>query len=323
MQRHLKVYLCMVALLALLAACGHKTEPVKIHRFEQVLFDTPTASLQDELIKQRSLYSSPLLNVHPDDPDFMAMLTGFVEDPTMREIYRTTDSLYHDLRWLEASLGEAMSRAAALCPEVNYRRFYTLITADFEDYQSRVFCHGQDMAISIERYALGAFGKFQHFGVPAYLVNLCRSEYILPDCMAAAARAHIELPEGDLTLLDYAIAEGKTLYFIQQTLPGTADSLLLRYTGQQLAWMEENVAQVWGWLIQNQALYSSDVSKMRNLIDDAPKTNAFGEGSAPRTVAYIGWQIVKKYMKKCNATMSELFKETDSRKVLEQSGWRP
>ena len=64
-------------------------------------------------------------------------------------------------------------------------------------------------------------------------------------------------------------------------------------------------------------------AQLRNFIDDAPKTNAFGEGSAPRTLHYIGWQIVKQYMKKSGRTVEELLGETDSQKILTQSGWRP
>ena len=65
------------------------------------------------------------------------------------------------------------------------------------------------------------------------------------------------------------------------------------------------------------------LSLFRNIIDDAPKTNAFGDGSAPRTTDYIGWQIVRAYMKKSGCTMQQLFEETDSQKLLTQSGWRP
>jgi uncharacterized protein YjaZ len=70
-------------------------------------------------------------------------------------------------------------------------------------------------------------------------------------------------------------------------------------------------------------LYSTDLVSFHNLIDDAPKTNAFGDGSAPRTTSYIGWQIVRRYMKKSGTSMSSLLEETDSRKILTESGWRP
>jgi uncharacterized protein YjaZ len=163
----------------------------------------------------------------------------------------------------------------------------------------------------------------QQFGIPSYIMNLCRREYIASDVMSTAARAHIMLPDGDLTFLDHAIAEGKTLYFLDQVLPSTPDTIKIRYTKEQMDWMEENLENVWGWLIQNNVLFTTDLSQIHNLIDDAPKTNAFGEGSAPRTGDYIGWQIVKKYIKKTGCSISELFAETDSQKILEQSGWRP
>ncbi|MBP3763663.1 MAG: hypothetical protein J6I49_07290 [Bacteroidales bacterium] len=313
----------LVSVMLAFVSCRSHTEQVQIHRFEHLLFSTPADQLSSTLAAQFDTYNSPLLNLHPSDPDYMAMLHGFVSDPTVRRIYKATDSLYHDLLWLEQSLGKAMQRASKLCPEVQCQRFYTLITADFQNYDSRVFCYNGDMAISIDRYAVGAMPDMQHFGLPAYLVRLCSREHILADCMAAAVRARIQVPEGDMTFLDHAIAEGKVLYCLEQLLPDQHDTILLRYSAEQLRWMQDNTKHVWGWYIQNEVLYSSDLAQLRNLIDDAPKTNAFGDGSAPRTGAYIGWQIVRRYMKKNTTDISRLLAETDSRKILTDSGWRP
>lgn len=301
----------------LLAACGHQAKPVKIHRFEQLIFDGnhSAASAGD--------FDSPLLNYYPDDPEYMAQLHAFVSDPDMRYIYRKTDSLYHDLSWLERDLGDAMQRARELCPDIVYNRFYTLITADFESYDTRVFCYDRDLAISIDRYALAEMAERNYFMMPAYLVNLSTREHILPDCMAAVASDHITLPEGDLTLLDHAIYRGKILYFLDQTLPDVPDHLKIRYTPEQLEWMQENVENVWGAFIQKQLLFSTDKFELRNLIGEGPKTNAFGDGSAPRTIDYLGWQIVKKYMESGDVTLADLFADTDSRKILNKSQWRP
>lgn len=308
--------LCIVTIVT---GCGHKAEPVTIHRFEQFLFAAPG----DKSHGSAADFDSPLLNYYPEDPEFMGAVADFCNDPVVRRTYEVTDSLYHNLSWLEQELGDALATARRLCPEVRYDRIYTLITADFGNYPNRVFCYGSDMAISIDCYALGHVEEMQMFGVPNYIMKLCSRKHIAADCMAAAARSHIVLPEGELTFLDHAIAEGKTLYFLDQVLPATPDTIKIRYTREQLEWMEANVAHVWGWLIQNNLPYSTDLAQLRNLMDDAPKTNAFGEGSAPRTGAYIGWQIVRKYMKKSGATMSELLADTDSRKILTQSGWRP
>lgn len=305
------------------SAVSGDTLPVHLQRFEQVLFDTPVDSLQSRLLNERETFRSPLLNCEPGNSEYMQLLRGFVTDPTMRYIYHVTDSLYHDLSWLEQELGIALGRAQKLCPEVEYSRFYTLVTADFDNYDTRVFCHNREMAVSIDRYALPSMEQKNFFGMPSYMVQLCRREYIVPDCVAAMAIDHISLPSHELTLLDLIIYRGKMLYFIDKVLPGTSEAVKLRYTPDQLAWMQDNVQNVWGWLIQKEMLYATDFTLMRNLISDAPRTNAFGEGSAPRTCDYLGWQIVKKYMADGNTSVTQLFADTDSQKILEQSGWRP
>lgn len=316
-QRYGQLCLCILVVSALLVACGKPKVEVKFDRFEQFLFEP------DHGGATAAQFSSPLLNYQPDNPQFMAAVDGFVNDEAVRYIYHVTDSLYHDLQWLEQQLGKSLTRAEKLCPSIHYDRFYTLVTADFDDYDNRVYCSDHELAISLDHYAVGNMQQYGCFGVPAYIVALCRPEYIVTDCMAAIARQHIVMSDGQLSLLDCAIAEGKVQYFLERTVPGAADTLRLRYTGEQLGWMERNVGQVWAKLIENRMLYCTDMTQLRNIIGEAPKTNAFGEGSAPRTTTYIGWQIVRKYMQKSGCSMTELFEETDSQKILSQSGWRP
>ena len=316
-QRCGTLHLCILLTALMAGACGPKPQKVDFLRFEQFLFE-PEKSNTDA-----SQFRTQLLNYQPDDPGFAAMLDDFRSDEAVQYIYHVTDSLYHDLGWLEGELGKALAKAGELCPTMQYDRFYTLVSADLYDYQNRIFCNDNELAISIDHYAVGEMNRYGNFGLPAYILALSRREYIVTDCMAAIARTHIELPDGQLTLLDYAIAEGKTLYFLEKTLPRTNDTLRLRYTGEQLQWMRHNEKKVWAWLIENRMLYCTDLAQLQNFIDDAPKTNTFGEGSAPRTVHYIGWQIVRQYAKRTGCTMEELFAETDSQAILTRSGWRP
>ena len=285
-MKRLKYILAAAALL--LGACNNGGVDVRFHRFERLLFDTPTESLQQVLDDSLQVYSTPLLNVAPHNQQYMQALGAFVNDPAVRRIYTVSDSLYRDLGWLEKTLGKALQRSNKLCPEMTYDGFYTLITADFEDYRNRVFCTDHELALSIDRYAVGKLPGT----VPAYIERISRPEYIAADCMEAIARANTVLPDGDLTLLDYAIAEGKAIYYAQQTLPKAHD-------------------------------YTTDLSQIRNIIDEAPHTNAFGQNSAPRTTSYIGWQIVSRYMKKSGASMQQLLYNSDSREILSTSGWRP
>lgn len=316
-----KLYILLTAVL-LLTSCN-SNETVKFHRLEQLLFTTPTNQLPDVMKTHQEEYNTELISFYPDEPEFVQMTQEFVSDPVTRDIFHITDSLYHDISDIERQLGRALARAYKLCPDMPHiERFYTMVTGDF-NYKFRIYSNCSDLCVGLDNYALEAMEKYHYFGMPQYIVRSLSHEYIVPDCMYVLGGLQCKTNDGELSLLDYAIIEGKKLYFMEQTMPGIADTILLRYTADQLAWMKDNVAPVWGWLIQNKLLYSTDIGQFHNIIDDAPHTNAFGQASAPRTTAYIGLQIVNRYMKKSGATMQQLFDNTDSRAILTASGWRP
>ena len=321
-QRCGQLCLCILLGLTLFAACGGKKgQRVQFARFEQLLFETPMDKLPAELKARQGEFNTELLMIAPDEPEYIQAVQEFVGDPVMRDIYRITDSLYHDLSDVERQLGSALARAYKLSPQMAHiRHFYTMVGGDFmTDY--RVYTNDIDLCVCLDQYALGAMERYQYFGVPYYMVRSLNREHIVPDCIMTLVTP--DIPEGEPTLLDYAIAEGKKLYFVEKAIPGIADTILLRYTKEQLEWMVHNVANVWTWLLQNKTLYSVDQSAWRNLVGDAPHTNAFGNDSAPRTVSYIGWKIVKQYMKTSGSSVEELLSETDSQKILTVSGWRP
>lgn len=314
--------LALAALVVVTASCGRKGEAVRFERFEKVLFDTPADQLQTKLSQQRSRFATPLINCEPENPMYMQQLATFVGDPIAKEIYRLTDSCYGDLGWLEKELSSAMGRARRMSDSVAPKRYYTMITGDMEDYRNRVFCYGGDLVLSIDHYVLPYTKHLGYFNCPMYIVNLSDRRYMAADCMAAVARSRIAMPEGEPMLLDYIVMEGKVQYFLEQTMPSTPDTIRLRYTAQQLGWIEHSEKDVWGYFLKNDLLYERDMARIHNFIDEAPKTNAF-RNSAPRTTDYLGLQIVRAYMKRSGASLDELFANSDSQAILQRSGFKP
>lgn len=313
-----------IAGMFLMPACHHNTatEAVQLHRFEKLLFATPVEQLQSTLIASGNEFNTDLLNIQPQNPEFMQMLAGFTQDPTMQDIYRIVDSLFGNLDEVAQSLGSALAAAQQLCPTLRYDKVYTYISGMF-DYDMRVGCNSHELIISLDQYALPYTQRYNYFNSPLFIVSQSNPNYMVSDCMQAIARQHIAIPQDhEMNMLDYMIAEGKAIYFAQLTLPGTHDSILMRYTKGQLSWMEKNEKNVWTYLLQNKVLYDNDYMRFHNFIDDAPKTNAFNE-SSPRTPYYIGWKIVSQYAANSGISMLELFEETDSQKILSQSNYRP
>ena len=319
-----RIFFIMTAAACIMLGSCHNAhvEAVQLHRFDKVLFETPVEQLQGKLASVGSEYNTNLLNINPQDADFMQMLTGFVSDPTMRDIYHLVDSVFGDMESQAQQLGQAFHLAEKLNPAIRYDKVYTFVSGMF-DYNMRVGCNSHELIISLDQYVLPYTGKYGFFNSPMFIVQQSRPEYMVADCMLAVAREHIAIPQDrDMSLLDYIISEGKAIYFAKQVLPDTPDSILMRYTASQLEWMKRNEENVWSYFMQNKLLYETDYMRFHNLIDDAPKTNAFKD-SSPRTTDYIGWKIVSSYMKNNNASLQDLFEETDAQALLNKSNYRP
>ncbi|MBR1793321.1 MAG: hypothetical protein IJ764_06765 [Bacteroidales bacterium] len=321
---HIWGLLCL-AVLVCIWGCNHPASRygVTVARFEQVLLDTSESDLPIVLEQFRRQYPSPLLHIYPEDERYMSMVSEFRADTIAREVYDTVMRYYPTLSWLEQELDKALIKAYDLDTAITYPIFITYISN--AGYATRVTADSESgsVTIAIDEYVTQHMRPYGYFGEPMYIVRQCGAEHIVPDCMSEIARQHIALPSQEMTLLDYMVAEGKVMYFLKLVLPNVEDSVLLRYTTSQLQWMDRNESNVWAYFIHNNLLYERDYGRLHNFIDDAPKTNAFQE-SAPRTHAYVGWHIVSRYIKKHpRLTLRQLFEETDSQKILYESGYRP
>jgi hypothetical protein len=297
---------------------------IDILRYEQVLFDTPTDKLPNAMLDFQTKFNSPLLNIYPDDAQFMAQVTGFVSDNTVRDIYNITQRHYRDLRWLEKELDAALQKAQALDAGIDINKFATFVSGYF-DYSQRILAdrNSKSLIVSIDQYAVSDMEKYSFFGLPLYIVELSDSIFLASDIMAEIARQYITVPdEKEITMLDLMVSEGKVLYFLDQVMPKKDDRLKIRYSEEQMDWMRENEGRIWAYFIQNELLYEKDYNRYHNFVDEAPKTNAFKD-SSPRTTQYIGWQIVRKYMENSKSTLKDLFANTNSQEILTVSKYKP
>lgn len=323
----MKKYFLFILVAVLLVSCNDKKKDsltettLKIHRFENLIFGTPIAELQQTLIDNQYDYRF-LFNTDIADPAYFEEIKYFASDTIMQQVYSVVVATYPNLSWLEQELTIAMARANELMPNNQPKNFYTLMTGTFA-YYDRVMCTDSFMAINIDQYAVKNMKYFNgYFGMPMYIVNLLDSMYLPIDCMSSYAISKIPQTYAEQSMLDLMILNGKILYFLDEVFPNVADSIKIRYTSEQMEWAEENENNVWGYFIQKNLLYEKDYTKIRPFVNEAPNTTVF-ENSAPRMTDFIGWKIVRRYMDNKNISIEELFKNTNSQQILTDSGYKP
>ena len=106
-------------------------------------------------------------------------------------------------------------------------------------------------------------------------------------------------------------------------IPDISDTLLMKYSREQLDWCYKKESLLWSLMVENQFLFSSDVQIQKKFMEDGPFTSVLSDAAPARLGHFIGWRIVSKYMANNDVSLSELLLETDNQKILKKSKYKP
>ena len=156
-----------------------------------------------------------------------------------------------------------------------------------------------------------------------YLTSRMDQPYIVSTSIETILRHWLQTEVVFEHLLDRMITEGKILYLLDRILPNTNDEFKIGYTAEEIHWCQKHESNLWAYFIENERLYVSDPLVVNRYTRDGPFTSAFGRESPSRTAIWIGWQIVRHYMKNNTETSLKKMLTLPSEQILQESGYRP
>ncbi len=332
-KKQLILQACSVLLVVVGAtACNHKPpyqanisniqiNPVTIERYEEVLFNINPLTLREDIEPHIDRFHF-FIEDKIDDPASLQGLYDYVTDPLIKELYLDTRDIWPDLSELEASLTEAFRYYRSHLPDMPIPKMYSYISG--LDYHLPIKYANNHLVIGLDMYLGRGYPKYRRIGIPAYQTIRMDPAYVLPDVMRMMGEKHLQQSTGvPDTFLDYMIYEGKLLYFMDCMLPQQHDTLKIGFTRSHTLWMQQNRGLAWSYYLENEMLYSTDRQMINKFIGDTPFTAAFSRESAPRTAVWIGWQIVREYMRRHpDVSLPELLQEQDAQKILHESRYR-
>ena len=295
--------------------------PVKIHRYDLDLFKVNPGHLQEGLMALKPEYPF-FLDADLNDTAKLAGMQQYLESPGNREFFEAVSAKYQNLGRIENQLTDAFRHFIHYSPGFRIPRVYAYISGG--DYDYPVQFADSVLLIGMDNYLGKDFKPYIGDGLPAYRIARMNEVNILPDCVDALVKVlyPIRLPGNNL--LEQIVEAGKRLYLIDAMIPGEADMLKIGYSQNQYNWIVKNEKHVWGAIISNRMLYSTDGKLIRSFMADGPFTAEFSKDSPPRLGEWIGWQIVTGYMENHpEVTLEALMNEKDAQKILSQSGYKP
>jgi len=322
-----------------LGSCRQNTKPdvsdvhltVKITRFDRDLFAGKSKNLLQTdtfLNRKYGKFYDDFIHRMVGNYDYTnsEILQTLYKDQAYTDLNDETEGVFKNLSDKEEELTQAFKYVRYYYPDAKIPQFISFISGFA--VQTPV---GDDyMGIGLDMF-LGKDSKFYKAivqSVPSYLSRRFSPEYMVPRLAETYAREEL-FPESDedRSFLSKMVHNGKILYFMDQVLSeDVPDSVKIGYTKKQIEWCQNFESDIWAYYLENNLLYDTDYQKIQVFLSEGPFTPGLGERneSAPKLGVWVGWQIVRKYMKENKEiSLQQLMKEHDAQKILTASRYKP
>ncbi len=301
---------------------------ITIQRFEKDLFkidfqafDSSIAALSGKYSEFFKIFNQGIIRVgHSTAPEYRDRLHSFITNLAVKMAYEKVNKVFPDLDSLDKELERAFKHYHYYFPGKLIPEAYTYISG----FNQSMVVADSILAIGLDKYLGKNSMVYEQLMVDKYLRKTMRKEMIVSDCMKAWGSTEFPLPDSvPGNVLSNILFHGKVVQFQRQMMPGVHDTLLLGFTEVELEWCEKYERMMWEYLIENNLLYEMDYMVINKLVNPAPYTSYFTRESPGRAAIWLGWNIVKEYMKAADVGLEELMSDHDYQKMLRESRYRP
>ena len=246
--------------------------------------------------------------------------TRRMEDPVQGLLAAAVDSVFSDFTKTEAEITSFYQHLKYYSKPLKMPRLITVLSD--VDYRNKIAVTDTIVLIALDTY-LGDDHEF-YKSFYDYIKQNLNSTQIVPDLATSYAEQLIYQPNR-VTFLAEMIYFGKQLYLKDLWIPFKSNSEKIGYSVSEYEWSEDNEFYIWQYFVENELLYQTDRKLLGRFIIAAPfsRFNLELDTESPgRLGQYIGWQIVKSYMKNSSTSVLEML-QMDPQEIFNNAKFKP
>ncbi|MGV3541372.1 MAG: gliding motility lipoprotein GldB [Rufibacter sp.] len=293
---------------------------VEIKRLEKQFFQVKSLPEMQEFLKQNPFFADKFLQQKDyPSPDILAQtLLRLATDTSIHKLVRESETTFGDMKDVEHDLENAFKHVKHYYPKFHVPQVQTFITG-----LSRDLYVGDSLMVLGLDFFIGRKASYRP-QAPQYILERYEKPYMVPTAMLLVSNKFNKTDFLSGAMLDEMIDFGKSYYFVEKMMPCAPDSLIIGYTGQELANVQYNEGKIWAHFIEKSLLYETGQFIIRKYIGERPNVPEISARCPGRIGTWVGWQIVRKYMENNpDVTLQQLMEEKNSRKILEASKYKP
>lgn len=330
------IILAWVILIVLITACSDQknnecvdqpdisgvTINLDIEYLHDKLLSVESKEELKELLKQHRVITTYFLKPeqYPNEDVMVDELYKKFSNAHIDTLQMEIDRVFGSFSTLETDLKNAFSHLKHYYPDTKVPRIKTVATG----FEHDMYISDSLIVIGLDYY-LGEGAKYRPLGMFNYMLERYAPEYIVPSIMLlyGISTDYNKTDLSDNTMLADMIAYGKSFVFAKHMMPCTPDSIMIWYTGEEMAGVRANQDIIWAHFVEEELLFENNHMVKKKYIDPRPKTYEIGEKAPGRIGTWLGWQIVKKCMDENNFELVEVMNQRDPQVLFNKSKYRP
>ncbi|HPW66793.1 MAG TPA: hypothetical protein PLY32_05635 [Salinivirgaceae bacterium] len=256
----------------------------------------------------------------PETRNFIDYLRLFLRNPEIRESYDSIKVVYGNFSKQKDEIEKAFSYIKHYIPDFQIPEIYTVVSG----FNESILMTDSAITISLDKF-LGQNSIFyERVSVPRYMRKRSNPEQLPVEVVRNWAYTEFENLDSVYNMANVMIYHGKIMYLMDAAFPKYPDHLKISFTENDIIWAKKSEKYMWAYILDKKLLFNTDLREIKKYTDDAPFVAVFGDDSPGRIGCWIGWQIVRSYMKKHpNITVNELLNINDHHQILIESGYSP
>ncbi len=300
---------------------------VTIHRFDKDLLTIDTLhfnegidSLYHRYPEFLPIFTSEVLDTnYRDTVAVRNLFHKFLTDTAFMAVNKKTLKTFDDISDIQKKVSDAFTYIHYYFPEVKLPDVYFYVSG----FNRSIMMNSKMIGIGTDYY-LGSDYPIYKSLTYSYMLENMQPKFLPTDLVSATLFRMFRMNSSEYRLLDNMLFRGKVLYLMSVFMPDELPEAIIGYSTEQLKWSKTNEKQIWGAIIDQKHLFSTDVMLIKKYMNDAPFTAPISQESPGRLGTWIGMQIVESYMRKnTNLTLRDLMNENNYQKMLELSDYRP
>lgn len=265
-------------------------------RFDSLFFNTDSDKLP--LLKNEFPFLFP--NNTPD-----SLWIHKQKDTLETEIFSEVCKVFPTVRSEEKSLTTLFQHVKYVFP--NFKAPQIIFLNSDVDYKNRMIYTDSLLLISLDCY-LGADHHFYQ-NIQSYIRKDFSPDNLPVDAAYEIASSFVPKEHFLRNFIQNIVYEGKRQYLMSLFLSNLPEYKQLQFSEGEYLWAKANESDIWRYFIDNEYLYSSDKKLLNRFVYPAPFSKFYldlDSESPGRIGVFIGYQIVKAYMKNNASTVQQM-----------------